>query len=160
MELDLARHLWLLISAVVILLLAILGWLGYAYLPAGDRTLTRSEWQVLKANHTYLKELGKLQVAAETLTGLINGEPDPVRTQLAVEAIQRLTSEGQPALFYPREKLALAAQSVRDWAVGALERETALQALAIAIQVLSPQPTPTYAGDPSMLVFLPVVTRH
>jgi len=160
MELDLSRHPWLLISLFVFLLLAILGWLGYVYLPAGDRALTRSEWLVLKANHTYLKELGKLQLAAETLTGLLNGQPDPVRAQLAVESIQRLTSEGQPALLYPREKLALAAQSVKDWAVGALDRETALQALAIAIQVLSRQPIPSSAGGLIMLVFLPLVYRQ
>jgi hypothetical protein len=160
MELDFSRHLWLLISMVVILLLAILGWVGYAYLPAGDRLLTYSEWQVLKANHTYENELGKLQGAAETLAELLNAQPDPVRTQMAVESILRLTSKGHPALAYPRDKVALAAQSVRDWAVGAQDRETALQALIEMIQVLSPQPTPPAAGYLSMLVFLPAVFRH
>jgi hypothetical protein len=160
MELDLSRHFWLFVTLVVILLLAVLGWVGYSYLPAGDRALTRSEWQVLKANHTYLKELGKLQFAAETLTELLNAQPDPVRTQLAVEGIQRLTSEGQPALIYQRDKLAFAAQSVRDWAVGALDRYTALQALTQAIQVLSPQPKPSSAGGLAMLVFLPLVYRQ
>jgi hypothetical protein len=159
MELDLSRNLWLLVSLVVILLLASLGWLGYAYLPAGDRALTRSEWQVLMAKSTYQKELQELQVAAETLTELLNVLPDPVRTQLAVERIQHLTGEGHPALSFPRERMALAAQSVSDWAVGALDRETALQSLSEAIQVLS-QPTQASAVVISFLVFLPLVYRR
>jgi hypothetical protein len=112
--------------------------------------------------------LSELQTAADTLAALLNAQPDPVRTQLAAESIQRLTSEGQPALSYQREKLALAAQAVSDWAVGAVDRETARQALEEVIQALSPPPspeqtplpTPVSAGGALILVFLPLVTRN
>ena len=109
MELDLSEYRWPLIALAAILLLAGLGWLGYAYTPAGDKPLTWTEWQVLKARSAYLDELGELQAAADTLAALLNAQPDPVRAQLASESIQRLASEGQPALEYQREKLTLAA---------------------------------------------------
>jgi hypothetical protein len=168
MELDLSDYRWPLIALVAVLLLAGLGWLGYSYIPVGDRPLSRSEWQVLKSRSAYLKELAELQTAAGTLAELLNAEPDPVRTQLTAERIQRLTSEGQPALEYQRGKLSFAAQAVSDWAVGAMDRETARQALDEAIQALyvqltpepTPVPTPVSAADLLILVFIPLVTRH
>jgi len=167
MELDLSEYRWPLIALAAILLLAGLGWLGYAYTPAGDKPLTWTEWQVLKARSAYLKELGELQAAADTLAALLNAQPDPVRAQLASESIQRLASEGQPALQYQREKLALAAQAVSDWAVGAIDRETALNALDEAIQALSPKPAPeqtpppapTSSGNGLFMVYLPMIVR-
>jgi hypothetical protein len=59
MELDLSEYRWPLIALAAILLLAGLGWLGYAYTPAGDKPLTWTEWQVLKARSAYLDELGE-----------------------------------------------------------------------------------------------------
>ena len=167
MELDLSEYRWPLIALAAILLLAGLGWLGYAYTPAGDKPLTWTEWQVLKARNAYLDELGELQAAAETLAALLNAQPDPVRAQLTAENIQRLASEGQPALEYQREKLALAAQTISDWAVGAVDRETARQALDNAIRALSPQPAPEQTPTPAtsssrnglFLVYLPMVVR-
>jgi hypothetical protein len=149
MELDLSEYRWPLIGLAAILILAGLGWLGYAHTPAGDKLLTWTEWQVLKARRAYLKELGELQGAADTLADLLNTPPDPVRAQLAAESIQRQASEGQPALQYQREKLTLAAQAVSDWAVGAADYETARQALNDAIQALSPQPLPEPSPTPT-----------
>jgi hypothetical protein len=150
MELDLSGHRPLLLSLSAILLLLILGWLGHAYLPAGDKFLTRTEWQFLKASLAYHKELSQLQAAAETLADLLNDRPDPVRAQLVAQSVQRLAIQGQPALSYPRGKLFEAAQAVSDWAVGAIEREAAGQALDAAVQALfpgdSPLPTPLSGG--------------
>jgi hypothetical protein len=122
---------------------------------------------VIKARSAYLDELGELQAAVETLAGLLNAQPDPVRAQLAAESILRLASEGQPALHYQREKLAIAAQAISDWAVGAVDRQTASQALAEAIQALalliSPEqssaPIHTLAEDSSFFVYLPLIVR-
>lgn len=149
MELDLSDYRWPLVIGIVITLLVGLGWLGHAYIPSGDRLLTRSEWQILKARSAYQKELGGLQSAASTLAGLLNAQPDPVRAQLVTERIQRLTSIGEAALQYQREKLALAAQAVSDWAVGAVDRETARKALDEAIQTLSPEPSPEQTPLPT-----------
>ena len=91
-----------------------------------------------------------MQAAAETIAELLNAQPDPVRTQIISESIQVLTNSGQPALEYQREKLALAAQAVSDWAVGAMARETARQVLDAAIQTLSPQPTPGPTPTPTL----------
>jgi hypothetical protein len=163
-ELDFSDYRALLIALAVILLLAGLGWLGYAYLPAGDKPLTRSEWQVLKASSTYRKELHELQASTETLAELLNGRPDPVRAQLYASRIQRLSSRGQPALAYQREKLSLAAQAVSDWAVGATDHDTARQALEGALQALFPQPSPEETVLPRPVsaggALLPIVARH
>jgi hypothetical protein len=142
MELDLSGHRSLLFSFVIFLLLLTLGWLGHAYLPSGDKFLTRTEWQFLKASLAYRKELSQLQAAAETLADLLNDRPDPVRAQLVAQSVQRLASQGQPALSYPRGKLLKAAQAVSDWAVGAIEREVAGQALDVALQALFPGDSP------------------
>ena len=158
MELDLSQYRWFLIGLAAILLLAGLGWLGYTFTPGEDQLLTWSEWQVAKAQRAYQDELGRLQEAVDSLAALLETQsgglyrPDPVRAQLVAERIQRLTREGQPALQYPREKLALAAQAVSDWAVGASEYEVARLAVEEAIQALSPQPvftpTPASMSDP------------
>ncbi len=137
-------------------------------MPAGDKPLTWSEWRVVKAQHAYQKELAELRTAAGTLTSLMNDLPDPVRAQLAAETIQRLTETGLPALAYQRGKLALAAQAASDWAVGAIDRKTALQALDQALQVLSSQPStdlphetaPDFRSDPRDPGILPGATRR
>jgi hypothetical protein len=139
MELDLTGHRPYFIVAGITLLLLGLGWLGHASLPSGDQFLTRSEWQFLKADLAYRKELSHLQGTLEILANLLNERPDPVRAQLVAESIQRQASQGQPALAYQREKLVLAAQAVSDWAVGAIEHEAARQALQEAIQSLYPE---------------------
>ncbi len=161
MELDLSQYRWFLIALAAILLLAGLGWLGYTFTPGEDQLLTWSEWQVTKAQRAYQDELGQLQEAVDSLAALLETRPDPVRAQLVAERIQRLTSEGQPALQYPREKLALAAQAVSDWAVGASEYEVARLAVEEAIQALSPQPvftpTPASMSDPAQNIMAVVL---
>jgi hypothetical protein len=148
MELDLSRYRLLLVLLAAILLLSSIGWLGHAYLPSGDKLLSRTEWQVLKADLAYRKELSRLQDAAGDLAALLNDRPDPVRAQLTHESIQRLTRQGQPALGYSREKLAAAAQAISDWAVGAIEREVASQVLEEALQLLHPTQPPFSTSSP------------
>jgi hypothetical protein len=140
MELDLSTHRPTFIVLAAILLLVGTAALGRALLPSADRLLTLSEWQVLKASRAYQLELQHLQASAENLAALLNARPDPVRAQLLAEDIARLASQGQPALVYSREKLVLAAQAVSDWAVGAIDRESAMQALQDAEQALSLEP--------------------
>ena len=168
MELDLSDYRYHFIALAILLILVVFGWLGSAYTPAGEKPLTWSEWQVMKARRAYLKELAELQVAAESLTILLNNRPDPVRAQLVAENIQRLTGKGLPALVYQRGKLAFAAQAVSDWAVGAIDHQTALKALDQAIQVLSLEPsldlTPGSTLDsrnnPRIPAVLPRIPRH
>jgi hypothetical protein len=140
MELDLSTHRPTFIVLAAILLLVGTAALGRALLPTADRLLTLSEWQVLKASRSYQLELQHLQTSAENLAALLNARPDPVRAQLLAEDIARLASQGQPALVYSREKLVLAAQAVSDWAVGAIDRESAVQALQDAVLALSLEP--------------------
>lgn len=142
MELDLSRYRWHLIGLAALLALALLIWVGSVFTPEGEKTLTWTEWQVSKAKRAYQQELGELQMEASSLANLLNASPDPVRAQIVSERIQRLAVAGQPSLQYQREKLALGAKAVSDWAVGAGDRETAVQAVNVAIQALSPQAAP------------------
>jgi hypothetical protein len=159
MQLDLSRYRYSLFALAAALLLVSFAWLGHAYLPAGDRFLGRTEWQVLKAGRAYQKELSRLQAATEDLTALLNNFPDPVRAQLVAEHIQRLVRQGQPALTSARENLSKAAQAVSDWAVGAGEHETARQALDEALQMLfmaqPPLPTPSMKPIYAPLIWKP-----
>jgi hypothetical protein len=150
MELDLSHYRWHLIGLAALVALALLIWIGSVFTPEGEKTLTWTEWQVVKAQRAYQQELDGLQMEASNLADLLNASPDPVRAQIVAERIQRLAADGQPSLHYQREKLALAAQAVSSWAVGAGDRETAAQSLEEAIQVLSPQtvPDPTPAVTP------------
>lgn len=158
MEFDLTRYRWPLIALAVLTLLAGLGWIGYAYTPENDGVLTWAEWQVFKARRAYRQELGALQAAGDTLAALLDARPDPVRAQLEAARIQRLAAQGQPSLAYPREKLSVAAQSVSDWATGAIERETARAALDEALHALAPAPE-TAATSPVNRIYLPLVAK-
>jgi hypothetical protein len=150
MELDLTHHRWLLVGLAVLLSLVLFGWIGAAFTPEGEKTLTWTEWQVLKAQRTYQQELGRLQSEADALAELLNAPPDPVRSQIVAERIQRLIRDGQPALQYQREKLVYAAQGISYWAVGAGDREAAVSAFDELLASLTPQPGPglTPASEP------------
>jgi hypothetical protein len=173
MELDLTQRRGIVAGMVILLLLLALGGLGAAFTPAGGQALTWTEWQVLKGQRAYQRELARLQAEAEALARLLSQRPDPVRSQLVAARIERLTSDGQPSLGYQREQLAAAAQAVRDWAVGAADYQTAQTALEKAVQVLTPLPTPeptaisaaerqppTAAGPAWISIFLPFLSKR
>jgi hypothetical protein len=137
LELDFSKK-WNLaawLPALLIILLG-LGAMGYYNTPAGNKLLTWSEWQVLQARRAYQSELKLLRQDVEVLSELLQGQPDVVRTQLAADRVVQDTAAGQEALAGERQAVAIAAQTVRDWAAGTAERSQAEAALSDAIQAL------------------------
>ena len=85
----------------------------------------------------YRQELSVLRQDVEILAGLLEQAPDPVRAQLAAEQVLAHTGQGQEMLASQRESVALAAARLRDWAIGAVERQEAVAALEQAIYILN-----------------------
>jgi hypothetical protein len=127
---------WYWLLPLTLLVLAGLGALGRIVTPPGEKLLTWSEWQVLQARQAYRRELIVLHQDVETLADLLSAGPDPVRAQLAVEQVLVHTQQGQEMLVTQREAVTLAATALRDWAIGADDRQTAVTALDQAIQSL------------------------
>ena len=126
LELSLPKHLSfsLLIGLACLMFAFLLGMAGKPITPEGNKFLTWSEWKVFKDRLVYQRELLRLQTQMEALTNLLDKEPDAVRSQLLSEVI--LNQDGLAALDYQRELLRQAASAVRNWSVGSIEKQEAL----------------------------------
>jgi len=117
------------IAFAALLALTGLALLGRAY-TFDSQVLSPTDWQVLQAEQAYRAELGALQRDAETLIELLNDPvPDPVRAQIVASQIANRRDEGQSALAHQRHLLVEAAAAVQNWAIGAMAREPAQQAV-------------------------------
>lgn len=116
-----------LVALVVVLL--ILGIVGYHVTPAGGRVLTWDEWQLIKIRQAYRREVAVLQQAVERLAEAVNRGDDPLRAQMTADRVLRDLDAVTLAVLEPaRGAVAGAAQAVRAWALGG-DREAALQAV-------------------------------
>ena len=111
-------------------------YLGRALTPEGGKVLTWSEWQVLLARRAYDRELAELEKDVAELVELVNRPADPVRAQIVCGRISAHTDEGEVSLVQVRAQIAAAAETVQQWAVGALSRDDALIAVDAAVQAL------------------------
>jgi len=127
---------WVAVLLITVMVAVGLGALGRLVTPAGDKLLTWSECQVLQARHAYRQELSRLRQDVEALAGLLDQSPDPVRAQLVAEQALAHSQVGQETLAPQRQAVALAAEALRNWAVGAEDRQIAVAALLQAILTL------------------------
>ena len=125
---------------MAILFLLGLGALGKPYTPitaTGDASLlTWDDWQLFKAERRYTAEREVLRVDADALGSLLNQNPDPVAAQILAQRIARHTAEGEAALLSARSALQQTAQDVASWTAGALDRDTAVESLQTASDLL------------------------
>ena len=142
-ELDLrgeGRYAWYaLVTALTILVLAGLGYLGMPVTPyngSSPRALGWADWRFLQAEREYQRELGDLRNLTDQLVDAINAQPNPVAVQMLSERVSRQTTSGDPVLEAARAALTLAATDVRDWSTGMLDRDQALGSLQLAIELL------------------------
>jgi hypothetical protein len=130
-------------AAMLVVSLLGLGWLGWAVTRTGTdgsaQVLTWSDYQLGKAEKAYLTERQTLRDDTDTLTALLSQQklPSPVAVQVAANRILDHTSSGVAELADARAALGEAALTVRDWAVGTADKNTAIQALQAAISLLS-----------------------
>lgn len=132
-------------TLVALVVLLALGWVGQPVTPYSaegqPRFFTLADWHLLQAERAYQRELGVLRADAGRLAQFLNGAPNPVEVQLAVEEIQRHTASGETALAPARQALRATAGLVLDWSVGVLAREEAAAALN-ALNNLLVEPSP------------------
>jgi hypothetical protein len=153
-EIRITRTTLYLLSALVILAgLVGLGALGRAYTPDPARVVGWGDWQALKMEVRYARELRQLSEDLETLATMLQADPDPVRAEMAATRIQQRHSEGVGLLEQQRAAVILAAQHVRNWAAGYAEYDEALATINTAIEIVAgnQQPSPRLA-DPGQQI--------
>jgi hypothetical protein len=130
-------------AAILVVSLFGLGWLGWIVTRAGTeghaQVLTWADYQLGKAEKAYQTERETLRDDANTLTGLLSQptSPSPVAVQVTANRILEHTSNGVTELTDARTTLGSAAIAVRDWAVGTVDKNAAIQAVQSAISLLS-----------------------
>ncbi|HUI87272.1 MAG TPA: hypothetical protein VLX61_00980 [Anaerolineales bacterium] len=129
------------LMAVVIALIIVFGWIGRGVTPTDDagnpRLLSWPDWELIQAEREHTAELSTLQGDASKLALALQERPDPVAAQFLVSSVARhVQSESDPSLASARQALVSASLDVRDWASGALDRNTAVQSLQEAMALL------------------------
>ena len=143
-ELDFRKNeetLWL--AALIVLIVAVI--FGLAQIgrqvtrvdASGEASLLGwSDWRLLQAERAYADEMASLRVDATQLVAMLEREPNPVAAQLLADRIARRTASGDASLATARLALATAAISVRNWAAGTLDRDSAILAVQEALALL------------------------
>ena len=130
-------------TAILVLSLAGLGWLGSMVTRTGAdgsaQVLTWSDYQLGKAEKAYQAERQTLREDADSLTALLSQEhmPSPVAVQVAANRILEHTASGVAELADARAALGNAAIDVRDWSVGTVDKNIAIQSMQSVISLLS-----------------------
>lgn len=128
------------VAVVTLVVLLALGWLGQPVTLATEdgkpKVLTFQDWRFLQAEQAYKAELQVLRQDADHLANLVNGKPNPVQVQIDVDEVLKHTQSGVPALDTARKSVMAAALAVREWSVGSLNRDVALNALEDAFRSL------------------------
>jgi hypothetical protein len=113
------------LTLVLLVALFLIGFFGRTFTPASNTVLSWSEWEIVKIEKEYQKQLSTYQQYADSLSQLINQSPDPVRAQVVSDQVLQNTATGMGALERPRLGLQEAARAVWLWAVGAGSLNTA-----------------------------------
>jgi len=143
-ELDFRKNeetLWL--AALIILIVAVI--FGLAQIgrqvtrvdASGEASLLGwSDWRLLQAERAYADEMAALRVDATELVAMLEREPNPVAAQLLADRIARHTAGGDASLSAARLALSNATISVRSWAAGTLDRDSAILSVQEALTLL------------------------
>lgn len=143
-ELSLGRANYLREISLALFLLSLMGmgWLGRSVTQAGSdgnaQILTWSNYQLGKAENAYLEERKILREDADTLMKMLGQEniPGPVAVQVAANRIIDHSNSGVTELSAARKALTNAAVTVRDWSVGLVDKNTAIQSVQAAVSLL------------------------
>ena len=128
------------LSLATLILLGCLGWVVTQVAQDGNgQILTWSDYQLGKAERAYQNERAILRTDADTHIGFLaeNSLSNPVAVQVVVNRIRDHTSTGVNELTGTRTSLSDAALTVRDWSIGTIGKNTAIQAVQNAVSLLS-----------------------
>lgn len=144
-ELDLRKNegtIWLAALALLVFVILFgLAQIGRNVTPvdaAGNSTLLGwPDWQLFKAERIYASEKEILRGDVTELVAMLDQQnPNPVAAQLLADRISRHATGGDPSLATARLAISTAALSVRNWAVGTLDRDSAILAVQDALALL------------------------
>ena len=130
------RVLWALLVILILAAIVGLGVLGKAFTPVQARVIGRSDWQALKVEQKYRRELTELREDLADLADLVKGRPDPVRTEMAAARYAQNHADGLGLLEYQRDIVLTATEVVRDWAAGYETHENAVAVVNLAVEAL------------------------
>jgi len=120
-------------AGLVLLVLLVLGLIGWTVTPSDGGVLTWQEWQLRKERLEYRRELARLQRYCDEMAALLERPLDPLRVQVTASRIQRELDRGGLTVLDPqRSAVAAAATALQQWAMGG-ERNAAVAALQDAI---------------------------
>jgi hypothetical protein len=134
--------LYTVVAIIIAAALAGFGVVGQRVTPVSEsgepRFLTWSDWRLLQAEQQWEAEASVLQNDVADMLVLLNSAPNPAAAQMLVERVENHTRTGQAALANARQAVYSAALKIRDWSVGVLDRESAIQSVQDAIALLQP----------------------
>ena len=142
-EIDLSNkrlYFGFLAGIAAVLLLVSLAFLGKPFSPLATggepHLLTLQIWQTTKIEWQYKQEIGALRSDADALATVLNQSPNAVAAQVLESRIAKHATNGLDALASARLALSQAAQDAMAWASGTLDRDTALNSLQTAVDLL------------------------
>ncbi len=139
---DEEAYWWTALVLAILAVVVFLGWIGSGVTSmdqsGNPRVLSWSDWKFIEAEREHAKELSILQDDASQLALALEAQhADPVAAQFLVNTIaQHAKNANDPSLTDAREALQNASLDVRDWASGALDRNSAIQSLQQAMALL------------------------
>jgi hypothetical protein len=137
-EIVLDRRLfYALITVLIVATVAGLAALGRPYTPDPPRVIGWVDWTTRKTEEQYREELAELRQDLSELTQILQDQrPDPVQAEMAASRIAQDHIDGLGLLTRQREAVVIAAEAVRDWAVGYLTYEDAVATVNEAISIV------------------------
>jgi hypothetical protein len=130
----------MMIGIGIALLLVGLAFLGKPFSPlapeGSPRLISWQDWQTLKIQQQYEKEIAILRSDADALAILLNQSPAPVAAQVLESRIAQNTTDGLSALQPARLAVAQASRDVLSWSSGTLDRNAAAASLSTAVELL------------------------
>lgn len=135
------QNFYLVLAAVLLLVVAGLGWLGYGVTRQGPdgraAVMTWTDYRVIQAEKAYLAERAELRSAVEDIVQLLNKNASPVEAQIHLTRIEKSAGDGLPELAEARAAVLQAADAVRACSLGKISREEAAGVISHAIELLA-----------------------
>jgi hypothetical protein len=110
--------------------------LGRSYTPVPARVIGWGDWQALKVERQYRRELSRLREDLADLADMVKRRPDPVRAEMAAARYAQNHAGGLGLLEYQRDIVLTATEVVRDWASGYETYEDAVAVVNMAVEAL------------------------
>lgn len=135
------QQFYLVVAALLLLVIAGLGWLGYGVTRVGPdgraAVMTWTDYRVIQAEKAYLAERAELRSAVEEIAQLLNKNASPVEAQIHLARIEKSIGDGLPELAEARVAVLQASDAARACSLGKIPPEEAAGAIHYAAELLA-----------------------